>query len=187
MKEGLPGPNAFLAGWTSWFAHAVAGSLYALGFGSYLGLVLEELGWLPVGLAASTLEKPLAMGIALLFVAINFKGVSETGVAGNVVTLAKVGIIGVFIVTGLWAMFHEPGSWERFTPFTPEGRPIPRRFRRPHLARGPRRPRPAPAGGETVASAGPNLRPAPAAPPGLPAPRPGPPRGRSGAGTRARR
>ena len=43
VREGLPGPNAFLAGWMSWFAHAVAGSLYALGFGSYLSLVIAEL------------------------------------------------------------------------------------------------------------------------------------------------
>jgi len=121
VKQGLPGPNAFLAGWMSWFAHAVAGSLYALGFGSYLGLVLEELGWLPFGLTTGQIEKPLAVLIALLFVAINFKGVSETGLAGNVVTVAKVGIIGVFIVTGLWAMFHDPVSWDNFTPFTPHG------------------------------------------------------------------
>jgi len=121
VKEGLPGPNAFLAGWMSWFAHAVAGSLYALGFGSYMGLVLDELGWLPAGWQPDSLEKPLAVAVALLFIAINFKGVSETGLAGNVVTVAKVAIIGVFIATGLWAMFHEPASWERFTPFTPEG------------------------------------------------------------------
>lgn len=123
VKQGLPGPNAFLAGWMSWFAHAVAGSLYALGFGSYLGLVLEELGWLPGSLSADHLEKPLAVGVALLFVAINFKGVSETGLAGNIVTVAKVAIIGVFIVTGLWAMFRRPGpgGWEHFTPFAPEG------------------------------------------------------------------
>jgi len=121
VKQGLPGPNAFLAGWMSWFAHAVAGSLYALGFGSYLGLVLEELGWLPWGLSADHLEKPFAVAIALAFVAINFKGVSETGLAGNIVTMAKVAIIGVFIVTGLWAMVQEPAKWGNFTPFAPEG------------------------------------------------------------------
>jgi amino acid transporter len=121
VKEGLPGANAFLAGWMSWFAHAVAGSLYALGFGSYMGLVLHELGWLPAGITPGMLEKPLAVAIALLFVAINFKGVSETGLAGNVVTVAKVGIIGVFVVTGLWAMFHQPDALAAFTPFAPEG------------------------------------------------------------------
>ncbi|PIU86157.1 MAG: hypothetical protein CO106_04690 [Deltaproteobacteria bacterium CG_4_9_14_3_um_filter_44_9] len=35
VKEGLPRWNGFLSGWMSWFAHAVACSLYALGFGAY--------------------------------------------------------------------------------------------------------------------------------------------------------
>ena len=35
VKEGLGGANGFLAGWMSWFAHAVAGSLYALAFGRF--------------------------------------------------------------------------------------------------------------------------------------------------------
>ena len=38
IKQGLPAWNRFLAGWMSWFAHAVAGSLYTLGFGAYLEL-----------------------------------------------------------------------------------------------------------------------------------------------------
>jgi amino acid transporter/nucleotide-binding universal stress UspA family protein len=121
VKEGLPGPNAFLAGWMSWFAHAVAGSLYALGFGSYLGLVFRELGWTLFGLHGGQLEKPFAVVIALLFVAINFKGVSETGLAGNVVTVAKVLILLLFIGSGLWAMLHAPRSWGNFHPFTPRG------------------------------------------------------------------
>ena len=44
VKEGLPQPNGFLSGWMSWFAHAVACSLYALGFGAYFGHVLEGFG-----------------------------------------------------------------------------------------------------------------------------------------------
>ena len=35
VKEGLGGANGFLSGWMSWFAHAVAGSLYGLGFGHF--------------------------------------------------------------------------------------------------------------------------------------------------------
>ncbi len=45
VKEGLPGGNAFQAGWMSWFAHAVAGSLYASGFGSFLNEALNSLGY----------------------------------------------------------------------------------------------------------------------------------------------
>ncbi|MEJ2187426.1 MAG: amino acid permease, partial [Gemmatimonadota bacterium] len=121
VKEGLPGPNAFLSGWMSWFAHAVAGSLYALGFGSYFGLVMQEFGWTLFGASGDALAKPFAVLIALVFVAINFRGVSETGLAGNIITVTKVLIIGLFIVSGLWAAFHEPGAWDRFTPLTPNG------------------------------------------------------------------
>ncbi len=124
VKEGLPGPNAFLAGWMSWFAHAVAGSLYALGFSSYLGFMLGEMQISTVAgipIEAAFFQKGLAVIIALIFVGINFKGVSETGLAGNIVTMAKITIIGIFIVSGLYAMFNEPTSWEKFTPFAPEG------------------------------------------------------------------
>lgn len=124
VKEGLPGPNAFLSGWMSWFAHAVAGSLYALGFSSYMGFILQEFGVHSVAglpIEAAVFQKGLAALIALLFVAINFKGVSETGLAGNIVTVTKVLIIGLFIGSGLWVMFDEPGHWGKFTPLAPEG------------------------------------------------------------------
>src|SRR5437899_5301828 len=37
VREGLPRPNAFISGWTAWFAHMIAGSLYAVSFGSVSG------------------------------------------------------------------------------------------------------------------------------------------------------
>src|SRR4030066_1907126 len=37
VKSSLPHPNGFLSGWMSWFAHAVACSLHALGFGASFG------------------------------------------------------------------------------------------------------------------------------------------------------
>jgi len=124
VKEGLPGPNAFLAGWMSWFAHSVAGSLYALGFSSYLGFVLHEFGVQTIAgipIEAALFQKGLAVLIALAFIAINFKGVSETGLAGNIVTVIKVIIISLFIGSGLWVMFNNPVNWNNFTPFTPKG------------------------------------------------------------------
>lgn len=36
VKEALVDPNGFYAGWMSWFAHAVACSLYAVTFGVFL-------------------------------------------------------------------------------------------------------------------------------------------------------
>lgn len=122
VKEGMPAWNAFMAGWMSWFAHAVAGSLYALGFGSYFELMLGEFGVDSIlGLTGEPLHKTLAVGVALVFVGINFRGVSETGLAGNVVTIGKIVILGIFVVSGLWAVFDNPGYLDKMTPFAPEG------------------------------------------------------------------
>jgi len=121
IKEGLPGGNAFLAGWMSWFAHAVAGSLYALGFGAYLELVLRSFGVAPAGLAGPIGQKALAVAVALLFVYVNYRGVSETGAVGNVVTVAKIAILGVFVASGLVAIWRHPEFLEKFTPFMANG------------------------------------------------------------------
>lgn len=121
VKEGLPAWNAFLAGWMSWFAHAVAGSLYALGFGSYFELMLRSFDVSPFGLSGEPLHKLLAVTIAVLFIAINFKGVSETGTVGNLVTVGKIFILGIFIVSGLVTIYQHPAYLDKFTPFAPEG------------------------------------------------------------------
>jgi len=49
VREGLPRPNAFISGWMAWFAHIVAGSLYAVGFGSFLFSLLKMVNilWRP--------------------------------------------------------------------------------------------------------------------------------------------
>jgi amino acid transporter len=124
IKEGLPGANAFLAGWMSWFAHAVAGALYALGFGAFIteilhfsGLPMDSLAHLLgnvkfvvawTGMEVTDAEmvyKFFGLVVALLFGYINFRGASETGLAGNIVTVAKVIVIGIFVLFGLKFMF----------------------------------------------------------------------------------
>jgi amino acid transporter len=97
VKEGLPKWNGFLSGWMSWFAHAVACSLYALGFGAYFELVLKEFGLLLPAWGFLSPQKVLAIGIAIVFAYVNFRGASETGKIGNLVTMTKIAILGVFI------------------------------------------------------------------------------------------
>ncbi len=121
VKSSLPHPNGFLSGWMSWFAHAVACSLYALGFGAYFGHVLEGFGVHVPHIPFLPLEKMLAVAACLVFAYINFRGASETGKAGNIVTLAKVVIILIFIGAGAWAMRGMPEWKGNFTPFFPVG------------------------------------------------------------------
>jgi len=121
VKSSLPDPNGFLSGWMSWFAHAVACSLYALGFGAYFRLVMEAFGAPDMHLGFMTLEKWLAVICVALFSYINYRGASETGKAGNVVTVGKIVIIGAFITVGLWVIAQHTGWRASFTPFLTHG------------------------------------------------------------------
>jgi len=121
VKEGLPQWNGFLAGWMSWFAHAVACSLYALGFGAYFNLVLVEIGYTLPQWGFLSSQKLLAVLAALVFAYINFRGASETGKIGNLITITKIVILGVFVTFGIHLMLGR-GDWQTsFEPFMPEG------------------------------------------------------------------
>ena len=122
IKYGLPGPNAFLAGWMSWFAHAVAGSLYGLGFSSYVMLAMAELFGVHIGEGSTELvHKALAALIIALFLWINYRGASETGAIGNVITVIKVIILAVFIASGIAAVGADPANLQKFYDFAPFG------------------------------------------------------------------
>ncbi len=121
IKASLPDPSGFLAGWMDWFAHAVACSLYALGFGAYFREVLNVAGLPEFATPIFREEVWYAVAAGTLFAAINYRGASEAGKAGNVVTIGKVAIIGAFIASGLWVLVHRPGWQGSFTPFLSEG------------------------------------------------------------------
>jgi len=120
VKEALPSAG-FLCGWMDWFAHAVVGSVYCLGFGSYFGELLTVMGISFFGLKGIALQKFLAVGIGLIFIAINFKGVSETGLAGNIITVVQNSLLGLFVLSGLYTMYRHPGWTVKFHPFMPDG------------------------------------------------------------------
>ena len=121
VKEGLPKWNGFLSGWMSWFAHAVACSLYALGFGAYFEHVLGEFSIVLPDWGFFSPQKILAAGTALLFGYVNFRGASETGKIGNLVTIAKIIILMIFIGFGLELIIRH-GDWRTtFSPFLPNG------------------------------------------------------------------
>ena len=132
VKEALPQPNGFLSGWISWFAHAVACSLYAVAFGTFsvdllhmahvdlTNLMPSVLGPEPYNAAA----KWIAVIVTLLFAYINFRGAKETGQAETVVTMIKMIVIVLFIVFGCVAIFSgkTPEPWPaHFTGFFQKG------------------------------------------------------------------
>lgn len=124
VKEGLGGTQGFLAGWMSWFAHAVACSLYGLGFGAFsVELVAVAFPSLEAFMHDNGLflANALMILVVVAFSYLNFRGASETGTVGNVITVAKVIILGVFIGIGIRAMIINP-NFNVFTDnFLPHG------------------------------------------------------------------
>ena len=58
---------------------------------------------------------------AILFAYINYRGASETGKIGNLVTVAKIIILLIFIGFGLELIVRQ-GDWRTtFSPFLPNG------------------------------------------------------------------
>jgi amino acid transporter/nucleotide-binding universal stress UspA family protein len=133
VKEGLGGLNGFQAGWMSWFAHAMACSLYILGFGYYFWEALRFLrvDTLITPVLAAVLpgienhfliiQKILAVLVALFFGYINFRGASETGKWGSLVTILKVVILVGFTLSGLLVILRNPDWMAKFEPFMGKG------------------------------------------------------------------
>jgi amino acid transporter len=129
VREGLPRPNAFISGWMAWFAHIVAGSLYAVSFASFLNGLLMQLNlFKDVGsegtlliLGIIPLDKVIAIASVAAFTYVNFKGTSETGKTGDIVTVIQLGLIFALIGAGLWTMHANPGWRINFSDFMPMG------------------------------------------------------------------
>lgn len=123
VREGLPRPNAFISGWMAWLAHIIAGSLYAVSFASFLTGLLDMtnishdlllLNFIPV-------DKLIAVLSIAAFIYLNFKGTSETGKTGVIVTIIQLGLIFILITAGIWIMNGSPDWKMNFSNFVPMG------------------------------------------------------------------
>jgi basic amino acid/polyamine antiporter, APA family len=123
VREGLPRPNAFISGWMAWLAHSIAGSLYAVGFASFLNSLLETLGLVVTEplFGIVPIEKLMAVACVAAFTYINIKGTSETGKTGNIITFIQLGTIGALIVAGFWSVYLHPNWTSNFSDFMPNG------------------------------------------------------------------
>ena len=121
VREGLPRPNSYLSGWMAWFAHTIAGSLYAVAFGTFLGHLLKSAEIIDVAFGFP-LEKLFAVIAIAIFTFINVRGSSHTGKVGSAITFTQLLIIGVLIIAALVAMSFTNPNWpENFRDFLPNG------------------------------------------------------------------
>ena len=127
VKRAFPGVTGFVSGWMLWFAYTVACSLYAVAFGGYFVELLES--YFPpvyhslVGLIGhSGAIIIFTFAISAFFVTLNVVGADVTGKAENVITLAKIAVLGLFIAFGLAAIRGNPElAKANFTPLLPKG------------------------------------------------------------------
>ena len=121
VKEGLPRPNAYISGWMAWFGHTIAGSLYAVAFGSFFGHLLKTSGLIGENFGIP-IDKLFAAIAIIIFTFVNVRGSSDTGKVGNAITFTQLGIIGILVVAAVVAMAIANPNWsENFTDFMPLG------------------------------------------------------------------
>ena len=122
VKEALGGTQGFLAGWMSWFAYIAAGSLYALTFGRFASELWSIAGLTTFGLSLQQMALGFMVVIIAAFIFLNYRGAAETATVGNMVTIIKVIILGVFVIFGVLAMGRTAVWQARFTTgFLPNG------------------------------------------------------------------
>jgi amino acid transporter/nucleotide-binding universal stress UspA family protein len=114
--------TSFLAGWMEWFASSVAGSLYAVTFALYTVHYLTQLGFIQAtGFQLVLVEKGVAILIASFFVYINYRGASETGTMGAIITLGQTVTLAFIALVGIYTAISDPERLANFQPFLPNG------------------------------------------------------------------
>ncbi|HCK99862.1 MAG TPA: hypothetical protein DHW42_07160, partial [Candidatus Marinimicrobia bacterium] len=121
-RIGFGRSTSFVAGWMEWFASSVAGSAYAITFAIYVIRYLIVLGLLNLaGTQLIIVEKATAVLIACLFIYINYRGASETGRIGAIITLGQTLFLIMIGVAGFIVVSKDPARLQNFTPFMPNG------------------------------------------------------------------
>ena len=121
VKEGLPRPNAFISGWIAWLAHMIAGSLYAVSFGSFFGSLLQSVG-VSSHFGGIPLQVIIGGAMVIIFAYVNYRGVSLTGKVGNVLTFTQLAIIVSLIIAGMFAWGFVNHHWSaNFQTILPKG------------------------------------------------------------------
>jgi amino acid transporter/nucleotide-binding universal stress UspA family protein len=126
VKRVMPPALGFLSGWMLWFAYTVACALYAAGFAGYFIELLG--GYWPAAHAAliGSLGRNMSVAIVVFmisafFIFLNVWGADVTGKAENIVTMAKIIVLGLFIAFGVIALYQRPEALSAFEPFLPNG------------------------------------------------------------------
>ncbi|MFT5241848.1 MAG: APA family basic amino acid/polyamine antiporter [Candidatus Promineifilaceae bacterium] len=117
-RVGFGRGTSFVAGWMEWFASSVAGALYAVCFSTYILRFLTGLGFVNIPENwYSAAVRLLAITVAAVFLYINYRGASETGKIGAIMTLAQTLFLIFIAGLGVWTAIKDPERLANFEPF----------------------------------------------------------------------
>ncbi|HYS70878.1 MAG TPA: APC family permease, partial [Thermoplasmata archaeon] len=120
VREALPGPIAFVAGWMTWFGHMVAGAVGALGFGNYVAWALEgQNGLGPLSRAGAGVL--FALLVTCAFVGLGYVGAQTRRRSLGLAGFAKLGILALLVAFGLVTIVRGPAN--ALEPFLSGGSP----------------------------------------------------------------
>ncbi len=105
VNRAMGGFFGSIVGWSMWGGLMFATAFYMLGFGQYLTFFYGDI---PVAAAA--------LLMAVVLIAINYRGVKEVGAFQNIIVILLIGCILVFLSFGVFNI-----DWEVFQPFNPGG------------------------------------------------------------------
>ncbi len=124
-KKVLSVRAAFMVGWVVWFASIVAAVLYAVGFGSFAAIIIEEIfSLLDQPMPAVLLQYRLPTVLALAAVGVYTLQLSiRSGGGGPWINVGKVAVFILLILGGVWAFGggRETDVATSLTPFFPNG------------------------------------------------------------------
>ena len=110
MKEGLFEPLGFLGGWMSWVGHCIACSVYAIGFGTGVSLLLTQYNLEIPGLSPESVTSIFTVLIAVAFCYMNYRGVKGAGRSGILVSSFLIGIIIIFCLFCIAFIMGDPSA-----------------------------------------------------------------------------
>ncbi len=124
-KKVLSVEAAFAVGWVVWFASIVAAVLYALGFGYFAAIVVQQV-WQAVADSAPQwlASRWIVAALAVAAIALYTIGLLRKGAGGGQwANVGKLVVFGVVIAAGLWAMTGRSASemQQSLTPFFSAG------------------------------------------------------------------
>ena len=110
IKEGLFEPLGFQGGWMSWIGHCIACSVYAIGFGTGVSLLLDQYNIVIPGVPMEWVSTAFTVGIAVLFCLLNIRGVKGAGKSEILVSSFLLGIIVLFCLFCIAYVFGSPDA-----------------------------------------------------------------------------